>query len=157
MSDVGFAEMEMTRLVAAERLRLFDFLVDFRNERLFGPTIRSCRLDKHALGPRGGIGEGSEFSFVYGILGLVFTTTFRVEDFVDGSRFLLRSLRGGVPFLMAFRFEDAGSQCRLTVRTTLLDRGWVRFARGLVERAARRDMDRYLDALVSYAAENGIP
>jgi hypothetical protein len=147
----------MTRTVAVGRLPLFDFLIDFRNERLFGPTIRSCRIEKLSPGPRGGVGEGSEFRFDYRILGLPLSTRFRVEDVVAGSRFLLRSLRGGVPFTMGYVFEDEGdTACRLTVRTSLVDRTWVRVLRLLVEPAVRRDMNAYMDCLVKYAAATGL-
>ncbi|MGH7898213.1 MAG: hypothetical protein ACREQQ_09680 [Candidatus Binatia bacterium] len=140
----------MTRIVPAGRLPLFDFLIDFRNERFFGPTIRSCRVEKFASGDQG-IGEGTEFWFEYKILGLVLATKFRIEDVVPGRRFLIRSVRRGIPFLMRYRFEDADSHCRLTVGTTLLDRTWLRWLRWPVESAVRRGMNAYMDSLVKYA------
>jgi hypothetical protein len=55
---------------------------------------------------------------------------------------------------MAFAFEDAEAECRLTVRTTLFERWWMRWFRWPIESAVRRDMDSYMDLLVSYAAES---
>ena len=144
----------MTRVVPAGRRALFDFLIDFRNERFFGPTIRSCRVEKEA--PGGGVAEGAEFRFEYRFLGVVLATTFRVEDVVVGERFLIRSLRGGIPFTMGYAFEDAGEDCRLTVTTTLVDRRRLRWVRLPVTAAARRGMESYMDLLVAYAERTTI-
>ncbi len=142
--------MDLTRTIALSRPALFDFLIDFRNERFFGPTIRSCRLERSVPGPRGAVGEGSEFVFEYRILGLALTSRFRVEDVVDGERLTIRSFSGAIPFAMAYAFEDAGSQCRVTVRTTLGEGGWLRWLRPIIAPAVRRDMTAYMDALERY-------
>ena len=147
--------MDLTRTIAASRLALFDFLIDFRNERFFGPTIRSCHIVRSMLGPRGTVGEGSEFLFEYRILGFALTTRFRVEDVVDCERFTIRSLSGAIPFAMAYAFVDAGSQCRVTVRTTLGEGGWLRWLRPIVAPAVRRDMTAYMDALERYWLSGG--
>ena len=142
--------MDLTRTIAAPRRTLFDFLIDFRNERFFGPTIRSCRLERSVPGPRGTVGEGSEFVFEYRILGFTLTSRFRVEDVVDGERLTIRSFSGPIPFVMAYAFEDAGSQCLLTVRTTLGEGGWLRWLRPIIAPAVRRDMTAYMNALERY-------
>ena len=139
--------MEMTRLVHAERRALYDFLIDLRNERFFGPTIRDCRLETSAP-----VGEGTEFSFRYRILGFVLETRLRMEEVAIGERYVIRAIRGAIPFAMEYVFADAGSDCRLSVRTTLGDRGWFGWVRPLVAPVVRRDMNAYMDALVTFCA-----
>ena len=139
--------MEMTRLVHADRRTLYDFLIDRRNERFFGPTIRDCRLETPPP-----VGEGTEFSFRYRILGFVLETRLRMEEVAIGERYVIRAIRGAVPFAMEYVFADDGSDSRLTVRTTLFDRGWFAWVRPLVAPVVRRDMNAYMDSLVTFCA-----
>lgn len=145
--------MEMTRTIAAGRRPLFDFLIDLRNERFFGPTIRECRLERPSPGVTSGAGEGAEFVFAYAMVGFVLETRLRIEGVLAGERYVIRSIKGAIPFTMEYLFQDAGPECRLTVRTNLLAGGWFAWVRPLAAPIVRRDMNAYMDALVRFCAE----